>query len=309
MKGKSCRIVLTGAAGQLGQELLPRLSALGEVMCIDREAGPAGTQNWVSMDLADGGQLEVMLNRTQPDLIVNAAAYTAVDQAERDSVRAFQINSRVPARIARWSARNRKALLHYSTDYVFNGKASEPYTEADRPSPQSAYGESKLAGEVAIQASGCRHVILRSSWIYSMHGKNFVLTMLELARQRRELRVVGDQVGCPTWARNLAEYSMAAIRAGLLGRKRLPSSLYHCCDAEATSWHDFARLVFETALALELLDELPNLEAVTTDDYPQVARRPRYSVLDTRAMRRDLRQKPAALAASLKSCMAEFKRT
>lgn len=300
-------ILLTGAAGQLGQELRPLLSRIGKVTCVDRERGDADAGHWVRLDLSDEGQVEVLLNRSQPDLIINAAAYTAVDQAERETDLAFRVNARAPARMARWAQRHDRGLLHFSTDYVFDGQGDRPYRESDLPLPLNAYGESKLAGEAAIQASGCRHVILRSSWIYSTHGKNFVLTMLDLARRQPHLKVVSDQVGCPTWARNLAEYSMAAIQAGLIRRKPLPSGLYHCCDADAVSWHDFARQVFETAAELGILESVPALEAVTSQEYPQIARRPRYSVLDTAAARRDWRLEPAGLSASLQACLGEYR--
>lgn len=306
VKAGGLKIVLTGAAGQLGQELRPRLARLGELFCVDREPGRVRRADWLSIDLADEGQVEVMLNRSQPDLIINAAAYTAVDQAENETDRAFQVNARAPGRMARWAERNDKALLHYSTDYVFDGQQQRPYREDDLPAPINAYGESKLAGEAAIQASGCRHLILRSSWIYSMHGKNFVLTMLDLARRQPKLRVVADQVGCPTWARNLAEYSLGAIKAGLLRRKRLPLGLYHCCDRDALSWHDFARQVFETGVSLGILERVPELQAITSGEYPQLAKRPHWSVLDTSAAQRDLKLKPAALATSLQQCLQEY---
>jgi len=305
VKAAPLKIVLTGAAGQLGQELFPRLIQLGEVLCVDREPPVPGRASSVRLDLADEGQLEVLLNRNQPDLIVNAAAYTAVDQAERDSERAFQVNARAPGRMARWAERNGKALLHYSTDYVFDGAGDRACREDDVPSPLNVYGDSKLAGEVAIQVSGCRHLILRASWIYSTHGRNFVLTMLNLARRQPKLRVVADQVGCPTWARNLAEYSLKALNGLLQRRKPLPMSLYHCCDRDAVSWHEFARQVFETGVRCGILARMPELEAVRSDEYPQLARRPHWSVLDTSNAQRDWGLRPAGLADSLQACLQE----
>ncbi len=158
--------------------------------------------------------MEILLNRMQPDLIVNAAAYTAVDRAETESEAAFRINAELPGCLARWYARNDRLLLHYSTDYVFSGEAREPYREDAPTGPLNVYGESKLAGEWAITASGCRHLVLRTSWVYSGHGNNFVLTMLRLARERPTLSIVADQIGCPTWARNLARVSAIPSRAG-----------------------------------------------------------------------------------------------
>ena len=301
------KILLTGAAGQLGQELHPQLRKLGDVIAVDISPGSAAGLAWRGQDMADEGRFETFLNRTLPDLVVNAAAYTAVDQAEKDKDLAFRVNASAPGRIARWVERNDSALLHYSTDYVFDGTQNGPYREPDTATPLNSYGDSKFAGEQAIRASGCRHVILRSSWIYSSHGKNFVLTMLELAKRGLDLRVVGDQFGCPTWARNLADYSIKAIRSGLVGRKRLGSNLYHCCDRDGTSWYDFASLVFSTALDLGILQEMPRLAKVRSDEYPQTANRPRNSVLDTGLMQRELRIKPAGLEQSLRNCLREIK--
>lgn len=302
------KILLTGAAGQLGQELQPLLQELGDVIAVDLRAGAVGGQSWQGLDLSDTGRMETFLNRNLPDLVVNAAAYTAVDQAERDRDLAFTLNSNVPGRMARWAERNDSALLHYSTDYVFDGSLDRPYVESDQPTPLNEYGDSKYAGERAIRASGCRHVVLRSSWIYSSHGKNFVLTMLDLARRGLTLRVVDDQLGCPTWARNLATYSIQVIRAGLVGRRRLPASMYHCCDRDETSWYDFAALVFGTAVELGILGQVPKLARVSSSEYPQPATRPRFSVLSTAALKKDLKFKPAGLKDSLRRCLGEIAR-
>ena len=299
------KILLTGVAGQLGQELLPRLTPLGEVLALDRNPGE-GQAKHMAFDLSDEGRLETLLNRFEPELIVNAAAYTAVDQAEREREQAFAINASVPGRMARWAERQGGALLHYSTDYVFDGALDRPYVETDEPSPLNVYGESKLAGELAIRASGCRHLILRSSWIYSGHGNNFVLKMLDLARTRPRLRVVDDQIGCPTWARNLAEHSVLAIRKGLLGRRAPRTDLYHCADRDSASWFDFAALVFDTAADIGILEHKPLMERVKSEGFPQVARRPRFSVLDSRAIHRDLGVRSAPLEASLAACLREL---
>ena len=166
------KILLTGASGQLGNELYPRLSSFGEVTAVDIDCSNSNAETCQQLNLGDSAALEVMLNRLQPDLIVNAAAFTAVDKAEDETELAFRINAKVPGRIAKWSQRNECALLHYSTDYVFDGSSKRPYKESDSPSPLSIYGESKLAGELAIQASGCQHLIIRTSWVYSSHGNN-----------------------------------------------------------------------------------------------------------------------------------------
>jgi dTDP-4-dehydrorhamnose reductase len=299
------KILLTGASGQLGNELYPRLSSFGEVTAVDLDCSHSNAENCRQLDLGDSAALEVMLNRLQPDLIVNAAAFTAVDKAEDETELAFNINAKVPGRIARWAQRNDCALLHYSTDYVFDGSSERGYKESDSPSPLSIYGESKLAGELAIEASGCQHLIIRTSWVYSAHGKNFVLSMLALAERRLQLSVVDDQVGCPTWARNLARASGHLIRSGLEPSSVGKGNIYHYCDADRTSWYDFAQLVFSTAVDLKLLDESPELKRVSSGEYPQIAKRPQFSVLDCLAIRESGFQ-PADLADSLRQCMMEM---
>ncbi len=299
------KILLTGAAGQLGNELYPRLAALGEVIATDLDCRNSNAENCQRIDLGDPGALETMLNRLQPELVVNAAAFTAVDRAEDENELAFRINAEAPGRIARWIQRNDGSLMHYSTDYVFDGTSKKPYTESDNPSPLSTYGESKLAGEHAIEASGCRHLILRTSWVYSGHGSNFVLSMLKLAGRHLQLSVVDDQVGCPTWARNLARASTHLIRSGMKKNHLGPGNIYNYCDADASSWYDFAQLVFATAVNVQLLDKAPELKRVSSGEYPQLARRPMYSVLDTRAIAQ-AGVEPANLAESLRECMTEL---
>lgn len=298
------KILLTGASGQLGQELAPRLSALGEVTRVDRAA--SGDPGTLQQDLADLNRLEVLLNRLRPDLLVNAAAYTAVDRAESEHEDAFRVNADLPGCLARWSARNGGLLLHYSTDYVFSGEAERPYRETDVTGPLNTYGDSKRAGEWQIAASGCAHLVLRTSWVYSGHGNNFVLTMLRLARERPSLDIVSDQVGCPTWARNLARVSAQMVEAvrGAAGDDR--RGIWHYCDSGIVSWYDFAQAIFEAARAAGLLERVPNTRPVRTEDFPQEAERPRYSVLDTSAIRRDFGIEPAALEPSLRACIEEL---
>lgn len=299
-------ILLTGSSGQLGQELLPRLQALGTVTCVDQVVRDDDKVT-LRQDLSDLNRVEVFLNRTQPELIVNAAAYTAVDRAETESKAAFRINAELPGCLARWTSRNDALLLHYSTDYVFSGEAREPYREDARTGPLNLYGESKLAGEWAITASACRHLVLRTSWVYSGHGNNFVLTMLRLARERPSLSVVSDQTGCPTWARNLARVSSSLLEQ--VGRQRAGFShwgIWHYCDNGVVSWFDFAMAIFETALEAGLLNRLPDMTAVPTEAFPQAATRPLYSVLDTSAIREIFGIKPASLQASLRACIGEM---
>jgi dTDP-4-dehydrorhamnose reductase len=251
--------------------------------------------------------VEILLNRLQPDLIFNAAAYTAVDRAEDDSVLAFSLNADLPGCMARWAERNDAFLFHYSTDYVFDGQKGQPYQENDETGPLNVYGESKLAGEWAITASKCRHVILRTSWVYSGHGSNFVLSMLRLARERPSLNIVSDQTGCPTWARNLARVSSDII-GQLLQRKSETGrdGLYHYCDSTIVSWYDFAHSIFSTAAELGLLEDQPETTAVESSEFPQIAQRPAFSVLDTTAVRQAFEIRQGELNESLKQCLREL---
>jgi dTDP-4-dehydrorhamnose reductase len=299
-------ILLTGAAGQLGQELLPRLSQLGEVFAVDRSALP-GVRNLHVQDLGDLNQVEILLNRVRPDAIVNAAAYTAVDLAEENSELAFQVNQGLPERLAQWCSLNNRMLFHYSTDYVFSGKSDRPYVESDPTGPLGVYGESKLAGERSIAQSGCGHVILRTSWVYSGHGNNFLLTMLKLARSRPSLSIVDDQVGRPTWARNLAQVTaklMGQLLSGSSGAR--PSGTYHYCDHDVVSWYEFAKEIFSVALDMGLLESAPQTLPVPSAEFPQKAERPLYSVLDTARIENECGVSPAGLRKSLASCIREI---
>ncbi|MGD9265268.1 MAG: dTDP-4-dehydrorhamnose reductase [Lysobacterales bacterium] len=298
-------ILLTGAAGQLGRELLPLLARQGNVVPLDRDAPPRPVTGWVSLDLMDGGALETLLNRTRPDLIVNTAAYTAVDQAESDPETACEINAALPGRLARWAQRNCAGLVHYSTDYIFNGEAVKPYIESDIPDPLSVYGDSKLAGERAIVAAGCRHVILRTSWVYSSHGKNFLLSMLNLARKGLSLKVVDDQRGCPTWARNLALATDAVVDKWLRTEQPGLDGTYHYRDSQALNWYEFARAIFSHALEAGLLPALPDIKPVPSSDFQQPATRPRFSVLDAGKINETFGIAPADFQKSLSAVIGE----
>jgi len=297
-------ILLTGASGQLGQELQAVLAGLGRVVSVDRF--PAG-ENSIEMDLSDLHQLEGLLDRQRPDVVINAAAYTAVDKAESEHRTAFRINAELPAALARWCSRNDGFLLHYSTDYVFSGESDRPYVESDLVGPLGVYGESKLAGEWGIGASHCRHLILRTSWVYSTHGSNFVLNMLRLARQRSELSIVSDQTGCPTWARNLAQVSASVLQPSAgAGTDLTRQGIFHYCDSSVLTWYDFASLIFQLAVELKLLHEIPRLKSVRSTEFQQVARRPAYSVLDTSSIRKVFGVTPPGLEASLRACLEEL---
>jgi dTDP-4-dehydrorhamnose reductase len=301
-------ILLTGAAGQLGNELLPLLSTMGKVVATDLKTPPgASKQDWVGLDISDAGKLETLLNRLRPELIVNTAAYTAVDQAESDPETCFGLNATLPLRLAGWTKRNHARLIHYSTDYVFDGKSNVPYRETDQPDPQNVYGDSKLAGETAIATSGCKHVILRTSWVYSSHGKNFVLSMLELARKGLALKIVNDQRGCPTWAHNLALASHAVIQKWQESDSESLNGVFHYCDDQAVSWFDFARQIFSLAMAAGLLQDEPALTPVPSSDFPQPAERPKWSVLDAQRIAEVFSIHPLSFEQSLQSVIAEIK--
>lgn len=298
------KILLSGASGQLGQELTPLLERRGEVVRVDQLA-PEADRRTIRQDLGDLRQLELLLNRTRPDVVINAAAYTAVDPAEDQRELAFRINAEMPDCLARWCRVNDRFLMHYSTDYVFSGESERPWREQDSPGPLNVYGESKLGGEQAIASNACRHAIIRTSWVYSGHGNNFVLTMLRLARQRPELKIVADQVGCPTWARNLARVSSLVLDQLSADADDSRSGLYHYCDGGVVSWFDFAHAIFRTAHKLGLLEAMPKMDAVQSSDYPQKARRPKYSVLDTALIQRTFGIERAGLNESLMTCLEE----
>ena len=301
------KTLLLGGSGQLGSELIPLLSARGHLSITDRCKPASAVNNWLELDISDGSKLEDLLNRLQPGLIVNAAAYTAVDQAEADEEAAFKINAELPSRLAAWANKNDARLMHYSTDYVFDGTQRTPYLEADRPNPQSVYGQSKLAGEQALAASGCRHITLRTSWVYSSHGKNFVLSMLELARKGLSLKIVNDQIGCPTSAKNLALASDAVIAGWKSKANDHDSGVYHFCDDRKLSWYDFASVIFSFAVKEGLLECNPDIAPIPSSEFPQAAERPKWSVLDASRFQKTFNIQPASFEQSLETVINEIK--
>lgn len=273
------RIVLFGSHGQLGWELQRALAPLGELTSLS-----TASTDWPA-DFRQPETLAQTLRGLRPDVVVNAAAYTAVDRAETESELAHTINATAPGVLAREAAALGATLLHFSTDYVFDGSGSTPRTEDAPTAPLNAYGRSKLAGEQAIRASGCRHLILRTSWVYAARGGNFARTMLKLAAERDRLRVVADQIGAPTGAELLADLSAHALRG--LQRDAALSGTYHVAPSGETSWHAYACRVIEAAAArgrpLKLAPR--DIEAIPTRDYPTPAARPLNSRLDTTRFR------------------------
>jgi dTDP-4-dehydrorhamnose reductase len=258
-------IMLTGANGQLGWELQRHAQRLGcPVHAFDRH----------TLDIANAGIVDSIVDNLCPDIIINAAAYTAVDRAEEEPQQAYAVNRDGAANLA-WAAHECGAtLIHVSTDFVFDGAKGMPYEPDDEPCPQGIYGASKLAGELAVQKiMGDKALIIRTAWVYSAFGNNFVKTMLRLMGSRDELRVVDDQIGSPTWARGLADCIWRALKSHLTGT-------YHWTDAGVASWYDFAVAIQEEALNLELLNKRVPVKPISTSEYALPAKRPSYSVLD-----------------------------
>ena len=276
------RILLTGVTGQVGWELQRTLMTLGEVIPVGREISTTGLR----MDLSQPDTIRHVIRQVMPNLIINAAAYTAVDKAETEPELAMAVNGTAPGVIAEEAKLVGAGVIHYSTDYVFNGNQAMPYTEQDEPDPQNVYGKTKLAGEKAIQAVGVPHFIFRTSWVYGLRGKNFLLTMLRLAREREEIRVVDDQVGAPTWSRMIAESTAQILSQGkkdLINFLSNNSGIYNLTASGQTSWYGFAKVIFEHN-SNSSQQKLKNLVAIPSQEYPTPAKRPAYSSLDTQKM-------------------------
>jgi dTDP-4-dehydrorhamnose reductase len=240
------------------------------------------------IDVADSDNLTQALDRIAPDLIINAAAYTAVDRAEDEPEQAMRVNADAVGALGAWAARHAARIVHYSTDYVFDGSATHPYREDDPTRPLGVYGRSKLAGERVLRESGARHLILRTAWVYGARGRNFLRTMLKLGAERDELRVVDDQIGAPTSAGLIADITARVVGRWFDPEKsggRTLDGTYHLVAAGQTSWCGFARAIFERASRVRLLQSTPRVRAIATADYPTKATRPAYSELDTSKLR------------------------
>jgi dTDP-4-dehydrorhamnose reductase len=265
------KILVLGCKGQLGRCLNDQLvNTEHEVIYTSRE----------QIDIADFEVTKSKILKVSPDLIINATAYTAVDKAEEDQKTANLINHLAVKNIADICNQLECWLIHVSTDYVFDGNSKVPYREDDQTNPQGAYGETKLKGELAIQASGCKHIIIRTAWVFSEYGNNFLKTMLRLGAERNELSIVGDQIGCPTYAQDIAR-SIVGIIPQLNSRK--DNGIYHYCGDQPCSWYDFANAIFDQAMTNNL--KIPSIvNSIETSAYPTPAKRPAFSVLDCSKM-------------------------
>lgn len=296
------KILLVGRDGQVAYELRRTLACLGEVVALDRHTQPR-------LDLADLDGLRNVVREIGPGLIVNAGAYTAVDKAETEAELAFRVNGEAPGVLAEAAAELGAGLIHYSTDYVFPGNATQPYREDDATGPLGVYGAGKLAGEEAIRQAGVPHVILRTAWVYGNRGHNFLLTMLRLMRERELVRVVDDQRGAPTWSRLIAEATALLVARCSENGSFQPGSrsgTYHLTAGGATTWYGFAAKIREQAMASGVLAETcARLEPIPTSAYPTPAQRPAFSVLDQTKLLVKFGLALPAWETGLELCLAE----
>ncbi len=269
------RVLLIGRIGQVGWELRRCLAPLGEITAVD----------FPDIDLCRADSIRKWVRETKPQAVINAAAYTAVDKAETENERANLINGVAPGILAEEARQCGAVMVHYSTDYVFDGTKSEPYIETDAPNPLGAYGRSKLLGDESVRAAGGAHLIFRLCWVYGARGQNFMLTMMRLAREREKLRVVHDQFGCPTWSRMIAEATGLALARVLSAKDPSTfSGTYHLAASGATNWHGFAKAIIDLMPAEA--KKCREVEPISTSEYPLPAKRPAYSVLSCAKLER-----------------------
>ncbi len=262
------RILLIGRIGQVGWELRRSLAPMAGITCAD----------FPDIDLTSGDSVRRWVRDSRPDIVINAAAYTAVDKAETEPDKAMAVNGVAPGILAEEAKKLGALLVHYSTDYVFDGTRTTPYAETDVPAPLGVYGRSKLAGDKAVEAVGGEHLIFRLCWVYGARGQNFMLTMMRLARERDKLRVVGDQVGCPTWSRMIAETTALALKAVVaVPDRRAFTGTYNLAASGVTSWHGFAQAIVNLMPAEGR--KCTEVEAISTAEYPTPTKRPAYSAL------------------------------
>jgi dTDP-4-dehydrorhamnose reductase len=293
------KILLTGATGQVGWELARTLMPLGDVIAVDRSQA----------DLTDLKALRATIQLHKPDVIVNPAAYTAVDKAETEQELAFLVNAEAPGVLAEEAKKMGALLVHYSTDYVFDGSKNTPYVENDATNPINVYGASKLAGERAIQSVAGDYLILRTSWVYASRGNNFLKTILRLAAEREELKIVADQIGSPTWARLIAETTAHIVKQAMIKRQsnNFDSDVYHLTSSGDTSWHGFAQKIVDIVREQGKM-ELKNraIHPIPTTDYPLPAKRPTNSRLSTERLEQQLGLTLPSWDNALRLCMQEL---
>ncbi len=286
------KTLLLGVNGQLGRTFIEDggLAARGELVTACRDGSRFDGARVEAADLAEPATLTALLDRMQPDVIVNAVAYTAVDRAEQEEALATRVNADAVGVLGNWAKAHGALVVHYSTDYVFDGVAHTPYAVDAPVAPLGAYGRSKLAGEVALRASGAAHFIFRTAWVYAPHGKNFLTTMLRVGAERDELRVVADQIGAPTSTALIVHGTLAALeawRAAAPAERAALQSTHHLVASGHTSWHGFATTIFDGATKRGLLARAPHVVAIGTAEYPTPAKRPAWSVLDNSGFERD----------------------
>ena len=269
------KILLFGRIGQVGWELRRTLAPMGQLVCVD----------YPEVDFTKPDSIRRWIEDTSPAIIINAAAYTAVDKAETEVDLAMKINAAAPGVMAVEAKKRGALLVHYSTDYIFEGNKTSPYVEDDLPNPQSAYGRSKLAGDQAIQQVDGNYLIFRLCWVYGARGANFMLTMMRLAREREKLRVVNDQVGCPTWSRMIAETTALALnQTDTPAKAAARKGVYHLCSSGQTSWHGFASAIIDAMPDEEKKCRV--VEGITSAEYPTPTKRPAYSVMSCAKLER-----------------------
>jgi dTDP-4-dehydrorhamnose reductase len=290
------KILVLGCKGQLGQCLYDQLlSTDHDVVYTSRD----------QIDIANFSMTKSQILELSPNVVINATAYTAVDKAEENREAADLINHLAVSNIA--SACNYLDcwLIHISTDYVFDGRSNVPYKEDDQTNPQGVYGETKLKGEQAIQSSGCRHIIIRTSWVFSEYGNNFLKTMLRLGAERTELRIVGDQIGCPTYAQDIAKAIMTILES--LKSKEITSCLYHFSGNFCCSWSEFSEAIFDEAFELKFIASKPNVVAITTKEFPTPAKRPARSELSSKRIRATFGIDPSNFMLGIRSSLMAIK--
>ena len=293
------KILLTGATGQVGWELARTLLPIGEIVTVNR----------AQADLADLEALRAIIQQNKPDIIVNPAAYTAVDKAETEKDLAFLINAEAPGLLAEEAKTIGALLIHYSTDYVFDGTKSGSYTEEDATCPINVYGQSKLAGEQAIQSVAGDYLILRTSWVYASRGNNFLKTILRLAAEREELKIVADQIGTPTWARLIAETTAHMVRQSIQERRTgsFNSNIYHLVSSGDTSWHGFAQKIVDIVREQgKVLLKNQAINPIPTTDYPLPAKRPANSRLSTHRLEQQFGLTMPSWDNALRLCLQEL---